>query len=1352
MTFYIRLFILISCFSIPTGTFAYNLRQITGRDGLSNSSVFCLFQDTERFLWIGTFDGLNRYDGRNIRIYKPDINNRYSLSSNVIRNMVETKGDYLWINTKWGLNKFSKKEDMVVEYHTEFKENSYISTDSNGNLYVYGKPGILSFYDESQHAFIDLPIRSDRQFRQISGLFTDTKDTIWINHGGTLEKYTISFPDKNRPQLHRNQDYPHPRPIRFVSFSRERVIFTDTEGDLYSIDTGKTIFIRNISSLIKENGQISSIIYDDNDLLIGFTTNGLIRLQAKNNYKEENIEINCGVFSLRKDEKQNIVWIGTDGQGVYAWTKEDYTFRNLTLSQLPVKKQRPVRALFTDSLHNLWMGTKDNGVICIKEYANKKDYAPEDIIHYTTENGLNNNNVFAFEKSPTYNVLWMGSDGPGISYYSYRDQKIHKLKNHTANTIIQVHSLIESRDSTLWIASGNSLLKMKIESLNHQLNVNSSQRFQFELKNNQPYNQIYSLYPESDSIIWIGVRGNGIIRFNSKTETYKLISFEENGIAPMNDVLCIFRDDNCILWVGTSYGLIRLEMFPDGSYKYKNYNENDGLPNNTIHGILDASDGKLWLSSNTGIILFDPKSGSFRNFNHKTGLKTVEFCDNAYFIEEQTGLCFFGGVDGVVEIKKEETEHEKFIPQIRFTKVRIFNNDYRILDFEREENGIPYIELKNKQNFFAISFTALDFMNGMNNSYSYRLENFSDVWMETYSNEAQFTNIAPGSYTLRVKYNAGTDEDEGRIQSLRIVILPPWYLTVYAKITYILLAVGAVVGIFHYIKRRYEKRKRNADLRLEQKYKEEMYEGKLRFFTNITHEFSTPLTLIHGPCERILSHDNIDPFIKKYTQIIKSNTERLNALIQEIIDFRRIETGNKPCRIEKTNVGKLTWDIAASFNEMAEQNHIRFNIISSDTEWNTDKDYYMKIASNLISNAFKYTPEGGCIRVSVEEDGKLLKLKVYNTGKGIPEENIPLIFNRYSVLDNVKENSIKGLSSRNGLGLAICHSLTESLHGTIQVESKINEYAEFTVILPWQEPGNMSPENTIAETTTGKSISPIYKPTREGLSTPAQKINGQSKEHILIIDDNRDLLWMLKDILSDEYIIHAAENGKEGLEMLKKEMPDLIITDIMMPGIDGITLTQQIKRNRHTMHIPLVILSAKNSNEDKITGIESGADAYVSKPFHAEYLKTVVRHQIKNKKNLEEYYNSSAGAFEFNNGRLLQKEDKEFLLSVADAIHQNMDNNGFSPEQLAECLQIGLRNLYRRLKELNQSPPNEFIKEIRIKQAAKLMVTSTLTVQEVMYKVGFSNRSHFYKEFSKRYGKTPKEYRESNKEKDDSLG
>lgn len=682
MKYYIQISLLLLFCSIQNIS-SHNLRQISNRDGLSNSSVTCLFQDEKRFLWIGTYDGLNMYDSQKIYVYKPDINNQNSLSSNVIRKIIETD-NYLWISTKWGLNKLSQKSNAIEEYYNEFGENSYIAKDNQDYLYVFNRPNTLSLYSNLDNKFINFPIYKEKELDNVSSFIVDSQDTIWINHKGIMERYTISGKKTNNPQIVRHPDFTHPHLIKYAFYSDEKIIMVDSEGNIFYKEKGKLHFIRKLKQLIQESGKIGAIIFDDNDVLIGFETNGLIRLMAEQNYQAEKFNINCGIFSLWKDKQQDIIWIGTDGQGVYAWTKDEYTFTNILLNELPISKKRPIRAVYTDKYNTLWLGTKDNGIIKINHYDTSKEYSNDNVIHLTTQEGLTNNEVFAFAPSNVYPILWIGSNGPGLNYYSFSDNKIHSLANNTNQDISHVHSMCETNDSLLWVGAGNTLLKINIQQQKQGLEAKKIQAFNFDVPHKQKNNQIYSIYPENDSIICIGMRGNGVIRLNSRTENYSFISFDRNGIAPMSDILCIYQDQHEDIWLGTSYGLTKLKISSNGNYDYKNFNENEGLPNNTIHGIIEDKEGHLWLSSNTGIILFDSQKNTFRNFNHRTGLDITEFSDNAYFQDKINNRYFFGGVNGVVWIKKEKKKKKNFVPDIHFTKVRIFNKEYNIHEFEKK--------------------------------------------------------------------------------------------------------------------------------------------------------------------------------------------------------------------------------------------------------------------------------------------------------------------------------------------------------------------------------------------------------------------------------------------------------------------------------------------------------------------------------------------------------------------------------------------------------------------------------------------------------------------------------------------
>lgn len=1300
--------------------YSFNLRKVIGEDGLSNNSVTSMIQDHRNFLWIATYDGLNLFDGRNMRCFKPDIDSEVTLSSNVIYNIVRYDDEYIWLNTKWGLDKFSTVQNKVVERFPEFNGDCCVALDSFGNLICLNYVGFLSIYNPAEKAFAHLPIEPGaKSTREYKNLVIDGGNTIFVRLGGRLLRYKLSNagPDGSL-RIIPLQELEHQTTIEYMFEADGKVIFLDSEKDLYMVEDSQKLKITNISQLVAQYGNISSVLFDGKDLLLAFRANGLVRLSEAEEYSPKLIYDDCGVFSLYKDEKQGVIWFGTDGDGIYALTDDEQTFHNIPLVDIPINKKRPIKAIHTDAHDNLWLSSKENGIIKISNYETNDN----SISKYTKAQGLTNNNVLSFKYDHRHNLMWIGTD-KGIDYYDYAQSKIihFDIPSEKAE-VLSVNSIINKGDSLLWVASRSSLLKMIISQDRGRWRASTINRYDFNLKFRQITDQISSLCFENDSTLWIGVRGNSAIRFNTNSNESESFTFNSDGFEPMNDVLCIHIDDAKNIWFGTSYGLIKLA----NDDTVTNISVLDGLINNTIHGITKADNGKLWLSSNKGLILFDPQTISFRNYNKQTGVCSEEFNDNAFFRDETKSISFFGGNDGIVWISDNQTKPQSYTPEIHFTSIKVFNEEHNISDFETLDTKGKCIELSYRQNFFSVGFIAVDYLNGASGSYSYKLGNFNDLWSHSTSNEAHFTNVAPGNYTLYVKYNNGVSPDTST-GMLRIKVLPPWYKTVVSKIIFYLILLSIIVLAAFLIRKKIKEKNARTAHRLTEKYKEDVYESKLRFFTNITHEFCTPLSLIYAPCNKLLREEQLSPSIRKYVEIIKSNTERLNALIQEAIDFRKVETGNTNCSIKRVQVGYILKDLRQSFEEMADQHRILFNVDCIESlEWNSDESCLNKILNNLISNAFKYTSEGGEVSVSVKIVSSKLIIDVYNTGAGISEKDLPNIFDSYTVLDNVSDYTRKGLMSRNGLGLSICQSMVQLLEGTIEVNSKENEYTRFVVSLPYLKEESMSAAVLSA---------------KEEIPLKDADISIEGHPTILILDDNTDILWLLNDIFSKDYNVICADNAEKGMEHIKELVPDIIISDVMMPGTDGLSFLSTLKHNQHTAHIPVIILSAKGSTQDKIAGIEAGADMYISKPFDIDYIKVAVKKLLLKAKNLSSYYKSSASSFEFFKGKLVNKKDKSFIDKVSQIAKDNISNSSFTPADMAEELNLGLRNLYRKFSELELAPPKEFIKTARINYAAYLLRTTKMTIEEVMYNSGFSNRSNFYKEFAKHTNKIPGEYK-----------
>ena len=596
--------------------------------------------------------------------------------------------------------------------------------------------------------------------------------------------------------------------------------------------------------------------------------------------------------------------------------------------------------------------------------------------------------------------------------------------------------------------------------------------------------------------------------------------------------------------------------------------------------------------------------------------------------------------------------------------------------------------------------------------------------------------MAPGEYTLLVKYYNSVFDKESDVYSLVIRIGDPWYASWWAYLIYALcLLLLAALLIRSFILR--SKRKKQELLNeIEKRHQKNVFESKLRFFTNIAHEFCTPLTLIYGPCGRILSSKGLSKFVVDYVQMIQTNAERLNNLIHELIEFRRIETGNREVRVESLNVSSIVKGIAKTFVEMAKSRNITFlSKIPEQVMWNSDKGFLNTIIINLISNAFKYTPDGQSIKIEVDTSREnMLALRVANEGSTIKEKDFQYIFNRYAILDNFENQDEKNFS-RNGLGLAISYNMAKLLNGTLKVENTSDGWVMFTLTLP------------VMELTTGvsetKRLMAEYIPkidTQPILKLPQYEFD-KMRPTLLVVDDEIEMLWFIGEIFSADFNVVTLQDPERLDQVMNEVYPNVIICDVMMPGMGGIELTRRIKSVKETAHIPIIVVSGRHEMEQQMEALSAGAEMYITKPFSAEYLRISVCQVIERKEVLRNYFSSPISSFEKSDGKLTHKESKKFLQSVLKIINDNITNKDLTPRYIADRLAISPRSLYRKMEEIGEDSPTDLIKECRLHIAKDLLLTTKKTIDEIVFDSGFSNKVTFFKVFREKYECTPKEFR-----------
>lgn len=1322
--------------ALPGGEAAVSLHK--ANIDLSNNAIIDIYQDDRGYMWIGTYDGLNLFNGRNTYVYRFEPDNKNTLCSNIINKISDGGPGYLWVSTSMGLNRFSLKDRKVTESYPEYPECLLIATDSLENTLVVSRKNFISCHTSRTASFQDIYTR-DITPETARLLFVGEQGRFYLLSSDGVLKQLIPDYSKLPLTIKTKENKIHDKPIEQAFYEEDVLYYVDADNKLYRYRTegNKETYLSDLSGWMEKYGKVARVVSFQSKLYLVFR-NGLLLDPDK---PEEAIDLNIGVFSMFKDKKQQILWIGTDGQGLRMLYDKYERFDGLALEDLPFVMLNPVRSVYTDEDKTLWFGTKGDGFVRIKEYDSyaKGEIPLDRIARYTTADGLSNNRVYCFFKSLYHPLVWIGTDGPGLSYYSYEDEKVHTLPSKIDTRIRYVHSICEINDSTLWMATtGDGLIEVVLERDKSGLTVKYLQSYLLE-KDGKICNEFYSMYYDGKSTLYLGSRGGyGMARFDLLTRQYDFMSMNNSANQAIGDVLSLCYSSDSTFYLGASSGMTRMKCDQAGTCEFWQYDRSDGISNDMIHGILEDKDKCIWLSSNKGLTKYNPHNNFFHNYGSQE-LMVTEFSDDAYWKCPYTGRLFFGGVDGLVWIDPQNDRQESYSPDLHFFELKMGDETISLYDYADANPG-P-VTIPPDVSTFTISFVATDYIHGDNYEYSYLLQDYNTAWTELQkSNEISFTKLPYGNYTLKVRYKNDVYDSNAREYLLPLKILPPWYLSTWAIAVYIFLAILFAGVLVYWINRRIAEKQQQVARKIHEEQKEKLYEAKLNFFANITHELCTPLTLINGVGDYIQTYaeNTSDNKLKRYIRILRDNVASLNELIQEILDFRKIEeAGLNYFSIRRISVPDIIRRQYESFTPIAEQNGIKFVLSLPDQlYWNTDPTGLKKILVNLISNAFKYSDEAGEIRISATAENKSLIICVYNSGKGISETDLKTIFDRYRILGDLEGNNYTQTTSRNGLGLFICHSIVQSLHGTIEVKSEEGRFAEFIVRLPHleAEEEEAEPENEEPETVPVLS-SPIDETGLPGIVSP------ENKPCVLVVDDHKDIVWLIKESLSEAYTIVEAYGVEEAIRLMEKQTPALIITDIMMPEIDGMELISRVKSDKFTRHIPLIVVSARISEHDQAEGLDLGADAYLTKPFSAVVLRSVVNRLMTSKKELKDYYYSPESAYEQSGGQLIHQEDKEFMDAVTAIIRENLDKETLRLELIAEKMGMNTRSLYRRFKKISPLTPSDFIKDYRFNYAAQLLVTTNLSVQEIIYKVGISNRSYFYREFAAKYNQTPTEYR-----------
>ncbi|WP_294081278.1 hybrid sensor histidine kinase/response regulator transcription factor [Proteiniphilum sp. UBA5384] len=1309
-----RLFFILFFLLIIPEFFAKNIvRNITNMDGLSNNSVNCFLEDSHNMLWIGTWDGLNSFNGRDFVSYRYTLEDEFSISNNIIRNIIEPDTASIWIATDHGLNRWDRASEKFHRYFVESNSDSHkgnnfllVSSTSTGTVICYVQSVGFCFFDKAEDKFVKI---KGAQKKDITNFIIDAADNIHILYNdGRLYNYELDY---ERQSFISGKNYLSEKPIKQIFHTGNMLIAEYVD------------YVKIIDADMDEkhviptppNKKVSQITSFKEQLVIAFIEGNCLYydLHTGTSRNMEELPEKVSIFTLYTGT-QDILWIGTDGKGIIQLYQDYSSFSR-------VKTDFPVRSFNKDENGEMLIGTKGEGILKLEIGTNKA------IEYASTSEGLISNLIYSMAKNKDGDIF-VGTEEYGINIIR-KDGQVQTLVMPTGSINFRaIYTMfLTENDKVLWLGTaGYGLIRISIKKENGlYVATNVRQYIPDSSDMSITNNIIYSIIRgKSDNELWIGTRRGGIYLFDINKEIFvNLEDINASLVLSNYDVLTLLGNRSGSIWIGTSYGLNHLSM--DSIPVLKKYGSPEGLINNTIHGIIEDGKNNIWISTNQGIASIDPTTTTVNNYSIRDGLHNNEFADGAYYYDN--GTIFFGGVNGLTYFNPDHIHFRDYKPRISLSKLRIYNDDQKIQD--RIKNNT--LELSYNEPYVSLTFIAHEFINNKNCEYRYRIHNLhnKDVWIYNGNNpNIIMTKLPSGKYILEVECTNGDRVWNDMSYSLTLSVGYPWWLSIWAFIGYFLLLATITMVTISFIRNRIRLNRQLMIEQIEKEHKQKTHEAKLDFFTNVAHEFFTPLTLIFGPVQHLLDNADLDSYAKHYIYIIKNNAERMQKLISELIEFRKAESGQPKLKPEKVDIHALIEYTTDSFREMAIENKIDLNLnIEVDAPFITDGSALEKVIFNLVSNAFKYTPVGGRINIDafLENDHRFT-LKIRNTGRGLSEKQMNEIFDRYRMFDTPKmRNSVSS-----GIGLNMTKQLVNLLGGNIFVESVQHEYTQFSIELYAMHTGELG--------LTGR-VSDMEHPINEN-----REIGRKKDISILVVEDEKDIRTLLKDILAPNYNVIEAENGEEALRIIEKNIPDIILTDMLMPLLDGMGFIDKVKSNGLTSHIPIISITARTSIEDNIKALEHGADLYITKPFHPAHIQSAVKNILNRNLQMKRYYSSSQSSITVKGGEFLHKDDEVWLKKIMQFIEKNIEDESLSIDSISDHMGISRTSLYRRLKDIIDKTPSEFIKDIRLEHAALLLKTTKLTVNEIIFKSGFSNNSHFYKEFKKKYNLSPSKIRKDN--------
>lgn len=1331
-------------------------RFTSNQNGLPDNRIRSIFQDSNGFLWVGTMNGLSKYDGYTFKKYHKS-KTANSISGNWVNAICEDQARNLWIGTLEGLNYFDTRQEKFIHFSNfvpgnmaaAYQEVRSLLIDKTGKLWIGTKKG-LATYDpvrKTFKAFTNYPFNSN-----ISRIIQSVDEAIWIATADGIVRYNCQNDTHETYKLDIKPNAYGERLWSLLEYNRNLYIATAANGLLKLNYDPAQKNDRRIESVNLFNQQTEDLantqVFDicrskTNDIWLA-TARGLAKVEKldsenprltfyKNNPANSHSLSENMVFKVFID-KTHVLWCGTE-MGLNRLDLNTLPFHYFSFTNL--QDQDQIRSVYTLDGKEIQFGTAKSGFYTYDAVSNTTrsfKYRPEHSL-------LNANRSVLIDHQTT----WIGTLG-GLIRLTNRAEIVEELKG------LAVFAFLNDSKGNFWIGTNNGLFTIRKDGTKNRYLPDPARPGSIRSK------FIRSLYEDRQGRLWVGFDDKGIDYFDPVAGQFRdLPDHDTTAKFSGSTILSITEYPQNTLWVGSESGLnkIVLQTASNGQLRasIKTYVEEDGLPDKCINGIIRDAGGFLWLSTIKGLLRFDPKREQFQHF-----LTNLNFSASCYYKLPDNRL-LFGAADGFVLFDPQAVSNDHYPPDVVLTDLKLFNKDVPInTEFNNQVvltqsiTNSEEITLGYKNNVFTFGFAGLHYSGPENNRYAYKMDGFDKDWVYTgaANRSATYTNLNPGTYFFKVKAANSFGNWNTKPRTIKVTILPPPWKTWWAITGYVLFFNLLLFIFIRYIIAQSKQKQQIRFHQLEREQLENLNQMKLSFFTDISHEFRTPLSLIIGPVEDLLSSVQSSVQVKQRLQLVYRNCKKLLFLIDELMTFQKMDQGMLRLSPVRVNAVEFVRGITANFTQLTDQKKIAIQFTSESASFpvQIDPAKMEMVLNNLLFNAFKFTPAGGAIQVQMSQAATApraivngvtkpenwLVISVIDNGPGISQREKEHIFERFFQAEPGKAGS--------GIGLSLSKNIAELHRGTITVESEPNVATNFTIYLPLETPdlsddGYPADDENPAEFVIDVPAKPVY-PEALSLLNRALEREETGKPVLLIVDDNVEVLEFLELLFRDEYQIQKAENGAEALVLLRKQEPDLIISDVMMPVMDGIELCRIVKNQIATLHIPVILLTAKSTTDDAIKGIEQGVDDYIPKPFRPDYLRIRARKLIEKQQRLMEKLRSQAVLIP--GDRDQNPLDDLFLQKVIDCIRENISNEDFSVEELGSRVGMSRSNLFRRIKAISGQTPVEVICYIRLRHSLGLLLERKLNVSEIAYEVGFKNPSSFSKSFKKQFGKAPSDY------------